>query len=743
MMKIKKFLMVTAIALSSAIICADNVFEVKHDRGVPRLFLNGKVIPSRIFFGSFKHAGFPHSKTVVPREFKYAHEVAGVDIFEGHGDLLWSDGDLEKLKAQNKAAADRFFSAHPEGFMLVRLGTVPPLWWYDKHPEVRTVFNTGLHSRSPYVILPALSSEVYQRETVDALRRTVQFYEETYPGRIAGYHIAGMHTSEWLYDTSYLRESEGYDPCSRIGFRNYLKEKYKTDTALQKAWHDNSVTFATVEVPTHEERIGNGQNFLREPATDQKLLDFYNFWTKLISSSICRFAKVVKETQPGRLVGVFYGYCSLATWYGGGGKSGYLSLREVLDSPDVDFFCSPLNYNGRRRDQGVTTQGVLGSIAEAGKLWLNEDDTATYLGYVTHDGGPSMMSACRTPQETADMLRRNLVFTLINNHAIWWMDLNGAGWFDDPDIWLTMKELIPFETALIEHPQAYTPEIAIALDHPGAMHFIGEHSKEGAPPNFATDHINNLAYIGAPLGIYLQDDVLNARVKPKLTLFLSCYALNAKQRAAMREYAGSNGCVWLWAPGYIDLESGRISLDAVRETTGFTVRECKAEATLAVNATPEGRKLGMTGKIGPSLRFGVPSVVLAKPNLTPVLEKGDSVLGVYEKTGEPAIVLRMVNGKPHVFCGTSVIQPELFRHVAELAGVHFYTEPGPALFSNGREIAVYAPRDIDVTITPRQPGNYTEYFSGRKYNGSKIRTSLKTGETFLLSPLGATVNSAK
>ncbi len=725
-------------AVAAGVDGQENFFEVKKDRGVPRIFLNGKVIPSRIFFGSFKHGHFRYSREAVPREYGYASRIAGVQIFEGHGELLWQEGELEKIKAGNQETADRFFKANPDGFMLVRVLTTPPAWWFQLHPEAGSLWNTGKSGRFSGQRLPALASELYQREVTDALRRTIRFYEETYPGRIAGYHLAGLHTSEWLYDTFYLRESEGYDPSTRTGFRRYLKEKYRNDAALQQAWQDPKATLETAEVPAHAERTGDGRNFLREPAADQKLLDFFVFHTELVSTTIRNLAKVVREERPGRLVGFFYGYTALGSWYGGGGKSGYLSLRKVLESPDVDFFCSPFNYNGRRRNQTVVTQGVLQSIAAAGKLWLNEDDTATYLGYVTNDGGPSMMSACRTPRETADMLRRNLVFSYLNNHALWWMDLNGAGWFDDPDIWLTMKEFLPLEEALLADPRPFEPECAVALDQRGAMHFIGEHSKEGGPPNFATDHIFQFGYIGAPLGVYLQDDILNGRSRSKLTLFLSCYALDAGQRSAMRAYAAENGCIWLWAPGYIDLESGRFSLDAVRETTGFAVRQVPDEVTLAVTATAAGKAVGLPDKMGPALRYGVPDIVKVRPVLSPEVKTNDKVLGVYSNK-DPAVVLRMVNGKPHIFCGTTVIPPELFRYAGKLSGVHFYTEPGPAVFSNGREIALYAPKDLTAVITPKQPGKLVEYFTGRKYDGDKITVSLKTGETFLLSPAGVTI----
>ncbi|MBQ8755913.1 MAG: beta-galactosidase [Lentisphaeria bacterium] len=707
---------------------AGDFYEVKKDRGVPRIFKNGKVMPSRIFFGSFAHIKFPHAREVVPREFSYAKKVAGVDIFEGHGDLLWSDGDLEKIKAFNKERMDRFFKANPEGFLLVRLVVNPPGWWYKKHPDGLTKWADGRPGR-----FPNLASETYQKEVNEALRRTIRFYEETYPGRMIGYHPAGLRTSEWLYDEHYTTDSEGYDRTTVLGFRKFLKEKYRTDDALKKAWNDPDVTFNTAAVPTHEERKGDGIYFLKEPAKDAKLIDFYTFRTELISSTICRMAKTIKTEQPGRLTCFFYGYTSLASWYGGGGKTGYLAFRNVLNSPDVDIFCSPFSYNWRRRNQPLTNQGITDSIAAAGKLWLNEDDTVTHLGYTCSDGGPATLSPCYTPQETADMLRRNLLFTYMKNHAIWWMDLNGAGWFDEEEMWLTMKEFIPLEKELLNEPVAFEPELAIALDQRGALHFIGEHAKEGAPPNFAVDHIGYYASAGAPYGVYLQDDVLAGKTKSRLTLFLSCYALDAAQRRQMREYSAKNSCIWLWAPGWIDLESGRASVENVETATGFKVKLLPHETSLAVKTTPQGRAIGLPAEMGPRLRYGVPTVSKVMPILSPIPQKGDLVLGVYEN-GEPAVILRKVNGIPQVFCGTTVVPVELFRYAAKLNGVHFYTDIGPAVYSNGRDVGVYATADGTVKVTPKVPGTYVDYFSRKRYSGKVFDIPMKQGNSVLLLP---------
>jgi hypothetical protein len=249
---------------------------------------------------------------------------------------------------------------------------------------------------------------------------------------------------------------------------------------------------------------------------------------------------------------------------------------------------APFSYNAdRSRSGSAIPMSAAQSIMKSGKLWLNEDDTYTHLATANNDNDCSKDAegGAQNEEETLDLLRRNLAMTLAGNYAIWWMDLNGAGWFDDPEMWKTMKELIPFEKALQENPLPHRPELALAFDQKGAMYFMGEHSKEGAPPNFAGDHVFSLSTSGAPLGVYLQDDIFNGRSKAKLTVFLSCYAMDAAQRKQMRDYAAKNGCIWLWAPGYIDIDKNEFSTKTIEEVTGFKVREVKPD-TWCVWALP-------------------------------------------------------------------------------------------------------------------------------------------------------------
>ena len=165
-----------------------NDFVLKSDRGVPRIFRGGSVMSSRVFFGSFMHGGFPKSWESVPRQFGYALDC-GVPFFETHGDLFWEGCDIKKTEALNRKRADAFFAAARGRpcWMIVRLLCNPPPWWMTAHPEARSEWNdssqlTGWIAKHS---LQTLASPVYQAEAEKAIRKTIEFYERAYPGRMA------------------------------------------------------------------------------------------------------------------------------------------------------------------------------------------------------------------------------------------------------------------------------------------------------------------------------------------------------------------------------------------------------------------------------------------------------------------------------------------------------------------------------------------------------------------------------
>jgi beta-galactosidase len=75
------------------------------------------------------------------------------------------------------------------------------------------------------------------------------------------------------------------------------------------------------------------------------------------------------------------------------------------------------------------------SVALAGKMWLQEDDTRTYLATGTF---PGWQDGADTLVGTNKLLLRNTAQCALRNFATWWMDLGGTGWFNDPQLWATL-----------------------------------------------------------------------------------------------------------------------------------------------------------------------------------------------------------------------------------------------------------------------------------------------------------------
>ena len=729
-MKKIMFLLLGIFCSATAVSAASPFFEIKRDQnGIPQLYRDGKPMLFRVFLYpdayEFSTNADQSKYDYGVRQIIQAKAINDVNIGHSHTFLLWEGGDDEATKEKNRRIIKNYLDYNPDGFYLARMLCNPPAWWCKKHPEAMSVYNDGRIGT-----FTSLSSPVYRDALQKAIKRTIEFLEAEFPGKVIGGTFCGLSTSEWLYITQYMRETEGHDKATLENFRVWLKEKYKTDAALQKAWNDPKVTLATATVTTHAERKGDGKKFLKEPAVDARILDFEYFHGELPTQTIVWIAKYVRSIWPGRIIGFYNAYHEIGSWYGGGSKTGYLGLRKVLDSPDIDFLCAPFSYNWRNHQHPLATQAISESVTLSGKLWMNEDDSQTHHAFYKNCNTPSKFSACHNAEETHNQLRRNQLFSIMKNQTLWWMDLGACGWFDDAKIWYDLNELEKYARERLTDSVPFAPEIALTVDHQGAYHFVGETQKENSPVHGPTALFGMLGTAGAPHGAYLSDDILAGKVPScKLAVFMSSYAMTKKQRTQMREFAKDPGCIWVWAPGYIDLETGKYSLEAVKEATGFEVKLLPPPLTPIAEATQRALDFKCPRRVVHPARSGSVQMLL-----TPVTQKGDEILAVYGDRS-PAIVLRMVNGKPHVFCGTTEFPPEILHYVAKRAGVHLYTPVGPGVYANSRgEIGIYATKEGNVPVVPKKPGTYVDFFSGKKYSGKLFTIPMKMGQSVLLLP---------
>jgi hypothetical protein len=269
---------------------------------------------------------------------------------------------------------------------------------------------------------------------------------------MAGYHPSGQNTGEWFYQESWKPALNGYSIGTQRAWRRWLRTRYRSDTALRRAWHTTDVTLANAEVPSPASRRAAPAGLLRDPIRERPLIDFAEFQQVMMADCVCHLARTVRRATHGKkLVVFFYGYVfEFGALRNGPATSGHYALRRVLQAPAIDVLCAPISYWDRGLGQSGPAMTAAESVALAGKMWLQEDDTRTYLATGTF---PGWQDGADTLVGTNKLLLRNAAQCALRNFATWWMDLGGTGWFNDPRLWATMDQLKDLDQSMLQSPQ--------------------------------------------------------------------------------------------------------------------------------------------------------------------------------------------------------------------------------------------------------------------------------------------------
>lgn len=627
-------------------------------------------------------------------------------------DYSYLDGALKSIVENN-----------PKAQILVRIRFYPPIKWLRENPDSTLTFFDGSKS----TLHASISSPKFRADSQRALRYIIDYAEKNFGDNIVGYHPGGGNSCEWFYGDSWSSRWQGYDKSTAQAWVRWLGKKYGSDQALQKAWNNPNAKIAEEKVPTKDER--DAPNYLVNPKTQKRIADFNEFWQDEMLDMIDSLATVIRQKVPHKLCVFFYGYAGeFSGMYNGVAYSGHVGLGKLLKNGKIDALCGPISYSDRYYGDGKSTMGATESITRAGKLWIDEDDTSTYLAPKVGNY-PGIDPEQKTREMTLDVLTRNMAHEAVRNIGSWWMDLSGSGFFNDAKLWKLKTAFAAAETDMIENPSPYDPEIALVFDETSAFYCAARGTSRTMVNEFGKAR-GKLNRIGAPFGHYLLDDLLFGKpTNSKLDIYAVAYALDAKKRAAIRERAKKNASVFVWAPAYIDLDRGEFSPAAVRETTGFEVENIQNGQILGVvESTDAGKKIGLPEK------FGIPeNKRYPDPLLSPKVEKGDVVLGNYQN-GKPALVLR---GKT-LFCGTSGIPFQMYAYMAKLSGAKIYADSPAAVYANGAYISI-TPTEMKsgetrtVKIDARADAEVFDALTGEKL-GEHGRASIemKRGESKLL-----------
>lgn len=604
--------------------------------------------------------------------------------------------------------------ANPKALLLPRIGMEPPAWWREAHPDDVMAWDKGPQKHTGAVV----ASPEYRRDAAERLAALVAHLEEKFGDHMAGYHPCGQNTGEWFYQETWGAALNGYAKGDLHAWRQWLKAQYGNDAALRAAWRDPRVSLETVEVPSAVSRRAAPAGVLCDPVAQRSLLDFSHFQQETMADCVCQLAHAVRQASHGRkLVVFFYGYVfEFGAVRNGPATSGHYALRRALACPDIDVLCSPISYYDRGLGQSAPSMTAAESVALAGKMWLYEDDTRTYLGSGTL---PGWYDAVDTLEKTNQELVRNTAQCALRNFGTWWMDLGATGWFNDPRMWAEMARLAALDEPLLKSPLAFRPEVAAVIDETSMMRVAAGGTVVTRPGIYEVRR--PLGRMGAPYGQYLQDDVVAGRLKAKMYVFLNSWCLSPAQRQQL--LGATRGCmrVWCYAPGYQEPE--RTSLDAMHELTGFRLKKLSGVVAKA-EPTALGKRLGLKEA------FGVAQPVeplFAAADATP-----QETLATYPD-GSAAVALRPTADGTSLFVGPPGLTSELLRLAARRANVHLVTASDCNVYASGPYVAIHGSQDGPLEIDAGQPGTIRDLLTRQVVGrGPKLVLPLKKGETRVL-----------
>lgn len=609
--------------------------------------------------------------------------------------------------------------------LIVEFNVDPPIWWLDQNPSEELLYQgvrTSNHRHSKRNATP--SSNLFRKELNEHVRNFVEYIEQHYGNLVAAYHITGHNTGEWFYQGSHLGGHPGYAPADLIAWRKWLQQRYSTTSALQQAWKTSDWTLETVPCPPQElQDEGHNKLFLdrAENPLFQMLIDHNEFLQDMMAETITGIGKTIKDvTHNKKLTVVMYGYnFELSAYANGPSVSGHFGLKKVLQSPSIDILAAPISYSDRQKGGSLPMMSTVESVALAGKMWLSEDDTRTWLAQDRNF--PALKSSrVDTKEETLKIHQRNFCAYVVRNLGSWWLDLTRTGWLNDPDIWKNIKDLERFDRESLEHPEPFHPEVSVVLD---------EMSMLSVPNNKLTASLifagrKPLNRISAPYGQYLLDDWLTGAGHGKLNIFLGVWSLTREQREQLIEQTAKSTSIWAPGSGFLDRDQGG-DLAHVRELTRFDVKVVP-NVSKRIRPTDLGIRLGLKDnaneKERPDYFF---AAIDAKPN---------EILAVYPDGSAAIAVRHLPEGGCSIFCGIPRLTTELIRIAAKKANVHLFTKVDCNVFANRSLLVLHGAQDEEmIEVDTGKPDLiYDALLNKPLGKGPVIKFPLKFGETKIL-----------
>ena len=722
--------------------------SVREYLGLPQLFIDGSPHNGMVFttydqvrseYQEFADVGVDlFSFVISPTGLAYHNIVRKPETFD-----LWVEPDRFDFENFDERI-DRVLSANPDAKIFPRLSLCAPTWWIRTNPQE---IGLGTNKDGKTVQLqdggrkgPSWASEKWRQDTLMALRRLLEHVEASgYADNIVGWHVVSGTTEEWMIWGSNGDLWGDISEPSQQRFRQWLRQRYRTDAALQKAWADGQVTLGTAQIASRAQREDAMLGSLRDPRKEQPAIDSLLYFSDLVVETIDLFCGEIRRlTQGQKMIGVFYGYI---LQFEGGTRlqnAGHLALGKLLRSPNVDFLSAPSSY--RFRDYGGSGtphyMAPHGSIKLHDKLWFSENDLRNSItprmarfteAKYRRWGSAGDIDGDIVQQE------KELAHSMTTGAAQWWFDVGSID-HSDPKLLARYAEFVSQASEVLQKNRGSVDEVAFVVDDKSSVYF-----KVGEPFTAALASLTfpALHRIGAPVGHYLLNDI-SSLSNHKLFIFANTLAPSSAERAALDALKGDKR-ILLFQYGAGLYEEGHLSLDAMHAFTGIQMKVINEPMQMVLT-------LGDHPALPKSLRGERITAYTNRDqkricSVSPVLVPDDpqaTVLG-YLPDGSPGLVVKAFADWVAVYSAVPINNRELLRWLAEKAGVHLYIDTPDLLWANEEMVSICVDEAGPRSICLAQPAAVEELYSGQRLSdaGDSVVIDFEADETqvLLLSPV--------
>jgi hypothetical protein len=425
----------------------------------------------------------------------------------------------------------------------------------------------------------ACANPAWRKATAEYLEAVVRHMEARYGDRVKAYLLACGQTDEWM---DYSRGTAG-----------------RTKT---QAWRTWLKTHGKAEAPVPPfERIDRASfdNLIRDPASEQEVIDYAQFTGDLIVDTVLQFAATTRALIPKqRQIGMFFGYIleltgSRMVW------AGHLEYERLYRSPDIDFFISPGTYGDRPMGGGSGFMVPNGTRVLDGKGFLHEIDhrTPTYNVKLDEFVSIGWMVPWKNQAETNAGLKREFALAMINGTSLWCFDMWG-GVFKTPETMQIVAQSKKLWDQFAQTPLKSRAEVALVVDPQSARYLNDLHPMI---PEINQRTRSKLNRLGTPFEVFSFNDLSRADLgQYRLLVFPGLFVVTPEKMEILQKYVFNNNrtVLFAYAPGICDGQ--RLTPDRVRELTGTAFQ------TPGVSSAPRD---GWTAVYVPSYEALTPQVL--------------------------------------------------------------------------------------------------------------------------------------